>query len=160
MKHANVELHNVWDIVENDGLPGFGLLRIPRDILEAVNPGARAMARMGAGCEIRGLLAEGGEARVTLQVADDNSTPPVTTVYHGCFCGQSLALKKNEPTTIVLRPPANLAAMLEIARRDAHPFDPRLVRVRLPPIHTPRILAIEGDFRMPPPEATPSRTML
>ncbi len=159
MKYRNVVLHNVWEIEEHDGGPGFGLLRIPRVILDAVNPGAQRRARFGAGCEIRGALAEGGAARVTLQCTDANSTPPVATVYHGCFCGQSVVLE-NRPTEIVIRTPPRFALMEVLHRKDRHPFDPRLVRVRLPPIHTTRILSIEGDWSDPPAGFTPSKTLL
>ena len=159
MQYRNVELHNVCDVIEDDGKPGVGLLRLPRGILDAINPGARDRARMGANCEIRGLLAEGAEARVKLQVLDSNTTPPVVTVYHGCFCGQSVALGK-APAEIVIQPPATLSALQAIARKDGHPFDPRLVRVRLPSIHTTRILAIEGGLTPPTPGTTPSKVML
>ena len=69
------------------------------------------MARMGAGCEIRGMLAEGGKARVVVQVLDDNVVPPVATVYHGCFRSQSVLVGK-EPTEIVITEPPRFAQMV------------------------------------------------
>lgn len=159
MRYGHVELHNVCEIIEGDGLPGFGISRLPAAIREQINAGARNMARHGAGCEIRGMLAEGGRARVVLRAVDRNSTPPVVTVYHGCFCGQSVHLEQ-EPTEIVIQPPATLPALSRISRANQLPFDPRLVRVRLPNIHTVRIEAIEGDLSYPPREALPAKTML
>ncbi|MDT8390315.1 MAG: SGNH/GDSL hydrolase family protein [Lentisphaeria bacterium] len=159
MRYKTINLHNVCDIIEGDGNPGVGLSRLPVDILENINKGARNMARMGTGCEIRGMSPEDGEAKVVLQVVDDNVTPPVATVYHGCFCGQSVYLS-DVPTTITITPPKNLPLMEAISRLDHHPFDPRLIRIRLPHIHTTRILSIEGDLGYPPAAATPAKTLL
>lgn len=159
MRYGNVELHNVCDLIEDDGGPGFGLLRLPRAVLGEINQGARNMARMGAGCEIRGMLPDGGQAKVVLQVLDDNTVPPVATIFHGCFCGQSVLVRK-EPTAIVIKTPPTMEPMGEISRAGRHAFDPRLVRVRLPPIHTTRIISIEGDLNYPPPEAKPKTTLL
>jgi lysophospholipase L1-like esterase len=159
MRFKNVELHNVCDLIENDGGPGFGVLRMPRSVLAEVNPGAQKMARMGTGCEIRGLLPEGGQAKIVLQVLDDNSVPAVATVFHGCFCAQSVLVRK-EPTEIIIKTPDKIGMMSELSKAGRHAFDPRLVRVRLPAIHTPRILSIEGDLSYPGPAQLPRRTLL
>ena len=159
MRYKTIELHNVRDVIEGDGKPGFGLLRIPADILDSVNKGVRNMAHMGASCEIRGMLPEDGEATVVLQAMDDNVTPPVVTVYHGCFCDQSIHLETT-PMEITIKPPKNLELMTMISQRDNHPFDPHLVRVRLPHIHTTRVLSIAGDLSYPPAAATPDKTLL
>ena len=74
MRYGNVELHNVCAIIEDDA-PGVGVSRLPLDILPRINTGARNMSLMSAGCEIRGMLAPGGSAAVTLACADDNTTP-------------------------------------------------------------------------------------
>jgi len=159
MKYGNIELHNVCGILEDDGKPGFGISRLPLEILPEINQGAARMALHGSGCEIRGMLPEGGEARVILQAMDSNTTPPVVTVYHGCFCGQSV-IAGREPTEIVIKQPDLLAMMSKASRAAGHPFDPRLVRVRLPPIHPVRILSINGDLTYPEAGTTPSRTLL
>ncbi len=159
MRYGKVELHNVCDLIEGDGLPGFGVLRFPRAILGEINKGAQNMARHGAGCEIRGLLPEGGTAKVVLRVVDSNTTPPVVTVYHGCFCGPVVHVGK-EPTEIVIKHPATLSALSQISGGNKLSFDPRLIRVRLPNIHTVRIEVIEGDWTYPPREALPVKTML
>ena len=159
MKYGSVELHNVCGILQGDGKPGIGISRLPLDTLPAINSGAAAMALMGTGCEIRGVLGSGGEARITLQATDSNTTPPVVTVYHGCFCGQSV-IAERKPTEIVIRTPERIDAMAVIGREQDHPFDPLLVRVRLPPIHSVRILSIEGDLAYPEAGTTPTRTLL
>jgi lysophospholipase L1-like esterase len=159
MRYGNVELHNVCEIIEGDGEPGFGMSRLPRDIREKINQGARTMSMMGAGCEIRGMLPEGGQARVVLQAIDSNTTPPIATVYHGCFCGQSILVAK-EPTEIIINDPPNMAAMSRISSAGSLPFNPRLVRVRFPPIHTVRVVSIEGDLTYPVPGAAPAKTLL
>ncbi len=159
MRHNDIELHNACAILEGDGLPGFGLSRLPLDVLPRINDGARRRAALTAGCEIRGLLPGDGQARVRLQVVDDNVTPPVATVYHGCFCAQSVPLGR-EPTEIVIRTPPQMALIERISAERSLPFDPALVRVRLPSIHATRILAVEGDLAYPSPQSTPRRTLL
>jgi len=158
VKYGNVELHNVCDIVE-DGGPGVGVSRLPLDILPRVNQGARNMALMSAGCEIRGMLPEGGSATVTLACADDNTTPPVATVFHGDFCGASVFVT-HEGREIKIAWPGNMALMSTISGGCESAFDPRLVRVRLPHIHKCRIVSIEGDLTYPEPGTVPSTTML
>jgi hypothetical protein len=37
MKYGTIELHNVWDILENDGKPGIGMSRLPLEILPEIN---------------------------------------------------------------------------------------------------------------------------
>jgi lysophospholipase L1-like esterase len=159
MRYGNVELHNVCAITEDKGKPGFGISRLPLEILGDINAGARNMVRMGAGCEIRGLLAQGGQAKVVLQVMDSNTTPPLVTVYHGCFCSQSIVIG-SEPTEIIVKYPATMAAMSQISAERKLPFDPGLLRIRLPPIHTASIISIDGDLSYPVHEALPSRTLL
>ncbi|MFO7821586.1 MAG: hypothetical protein R6V56_05985 [Lentisphaeria bacterium] len=85
MRYNDIELHNVCDIIEQQGQDGFQISRVPREILSDINERARNMAGMSTGCEIRGMLAAGGKARVVLQTLDDNVTPAIVTVYHGCF---------------------------------------------------------------------------
>jgi lysophospholipase L1-like esterase len=159
MKYGNIELHNVCDILENDGQPGIGISRLPLSVLPAINKGAAKQSHNGTGCEIRGMLPEGGKARIVLQTMHSNSTVPVVTVYHGCFCGQSVVAAM-EPTEIVIKVPDRIELMANVSRVQGHTFDPRLVRVRLPPIHTTRILSIEGDLIYPEPAATPASTLL
>jgi hypothetical protein len=159
MQYENIELHNVCGIVRDDGKPGFGMSRLPLDILPSINKGAADKAMDGSGCEIRGVLPEGGEARIVLQTLNSNTTVPTLTVYHGCFCGQALRVGK-DPVEIIVKTPDRIGMMSRIARDQKHPFDPRLVRVRLPPIHTVRILSIDGDLAYPDSGTTPSRTLL
>lgn len=159
MRYGNIDLHNVSDIIEELGRPGFGLSRLPVKILPDINENARRMAKMSTGCEIRGMLSEGGDAKVVLEVIDDNTAPPVVTVYHGCFCAQSVAVGKG-PLELVIKEPAAMAAVTRISAERKLPFDPRLVRVRLPPIHTTRIISVEGDLSYPAPDAVPGNTIL
>lgn len=159
MRYGNVELHNVCDIIEGDGKPGFGVTRLPRAVLEKINPGAAGKLLMTTGCEIRGMLADGGRAKVVLQAVDSNVVPPIASVYYGCFRGQSLLVGK-EPTDVVISVPPNIAAMSAIRVSRKLPFDSRLVRVRLPAIHTVRIISVEGDMTYPAPGAAPAKTLL
>lgn len=156
---GNAVLHNACDLVVEEGRPGRGLLRLPREVSEQVNDGAKRMARHGAGCEIRALLAEGGAARVVLQCEDDNVVPPIVTVYHGCFRSQVVHLEPS-PTEIRIRHPERLGAMASATAGHELPFDPRLVRICLPNIHPCRILSVEGDLCPPPAGSTPATTLL
>ncbi len=160
MKYGDIELHNVWGIVAGDDKPGFGISRLPLEILPDLRNVTKGMAQMGSGCEIRGMLPSGGTAKVVLQVLGDNTTPPVVTVYHGCFCDQSIVAEVGKPTEIVIKVPERFEMIPAAARQQKHAFDPRLVRVRLPLVHPIRILSIEGDLTYPPPGSTPAKTLL
>ena len=160
MRYGNVELHNVCDIIEGDGAPGIGLSRLPLDVLPRINGGARDKALMSAGCEIRGMLAEGGMAKVVLSLPDDdNATPAVATVFHGEFCGKSVLVGGGE-RALDISFPENVPLMSRPGTRRPSGFDPRLVRVRLPHKHKCRIVSIEGGLSYPAPGSTPPLTML
>lgn len=159
MKYENVILHNVCDILPEDENPGLRISRLPAAILNDINPGAAERSSCGTGCEIRGIIPEGGEAKVTLQLMDKNTTPPVVTVYHGCFCRQAVALQ-NEPTELTVTRPDRIQMMQQISREHQHAFDPDVIRVRLPSIHPVRVLSIEGDWELPRREQLPPQTLL
>jgi len=159
LKYQHIELHNICEIIETDGSSGFTLSRLPSDIRERINPCAQKMARQGAGCEIRGMLPDEGSARIVFQADDSTSTPRIVSLYHGCFRSQSLLLR-DEPTEIVVKTPPMMNFMESISRARGLPFDPRLVRIWLPALHSARILSIEGDLSYPPPEAKPKKTLL
>ena len=159
MRYQNVELHNVSDIITTEGEPGFCISRLPLDVCENVNKDAAANARLGGNAEIRGMLPDEGEARVVLQMIDDNVTPPVVSVYHGCFCDQTVTLDL-EPTEIVIRHHPKRELVRRVTAEYNLPFDASLVRVRLPNIHPVRIISIEGDLTYPTVDATPDKTML
>lgn len=159
LKYHNVELHNVCDIVEDPGKPGFRTSRYPLAIHDRINEGAKNNSFHGTAVEIRGMLPPGGEARITLETLDTNCVPPVVMVYHGGLSSQAVHLPM-QPTTITITEPAKLALIESVAGKHDLGFDPRLVRVCLPPIHPVRIISIEGDLTYPQPGATPDRTML
>lgn len=159
MRYQNIELHNVWDIVQTPGEPGFTTSRLPLAIYDRINPGAVRMTRHGAGIEIRGMLEPGGEASVTLQMLDSNCVPPVAVVYHGSFCGVSSQVNA-EPTTIKIRTPTKMELIQRISQQRKLPYDPRLIRVMLPAIHPIRVVSIEGDLTYPTPDAMPKKRLL
>ncbi|HAS83292.1 MAG TPA: hypothetical protein DCS43_11625 [Verrucomicrobia bacterium] len=159
MKYQDVELHNVGGITGAGDQAGIRISRLPHDVRERINPAAQKRAWQGSGCEIRGMLADGGSARVVLMADDSDTTPAMVSVYHGCFRGQAVLLKE-EPTEIVIKTPSMIEFMETISRIKDLPFDPRLVRVRLPALNSSRILSIEGDLRYPAPGVTPKQTLL
>lgn len=159
MRYQNIELHNVWDILETPDVTGFTTSRLPLSIYDRINPGAVRMTKHGAGIEIRGMLEPGGEAQVTLQTLDTNCVPPVAVVYHGSFCGTSVHVNA-EPTAITLRTPPKMELLQRISADQQLPYDPRLIRVMLPAIHPIRVVKIEGDLTYPPPDAMPKKRLL
>ncbi len=50
----------ISDIIEDDEV-GFAVSRLPLDVRENINQGARNNSLHSAGCEIRGMLKEGGK---------------------------------------------------------------------------------------------------
>lgn len=159
MKYSNIELHNACDVQETSGKPGVRLSRLPLAILPDVNGGVQGQTYLTTGCEIRGMLREGGEARIVLQVDDDNVVPPIAETFYGCIPGATTLLGK-EPTEIVVQVPGNARHIADLHERENYPFNPGLVRIRLPHLHTCRIISIDGDLTYPEPGATPERTML
>ena len=159
MKYHNVDLHNVRDIILEDGQPGFTISRLPLAIHPDINEGARRMSFLSGGAEIRGMLPENGRAVVTLQALDENVVPPVVTVFLGSSRFRQCVLPR-EPMEIIIEEPANMPLMSAIHDRTPQPFGPRLVRICLPHIHKIRIVSIAGDLTYPEPTALPARTLL
>jgi hypothetical protein len=160
MKYENVELHNVCDVFENKKKGGVGLSRYPLNIMDHINKGAQGMSKMTSNCEIRAILSQQGEAKVTIKLIDDNTVPPVASLYFGEFCDKMIYLKQNENTEIIIKEPKHMELMLEIAKKEKHPFNPRLVRIKFPTINTVNIISIEGDLSYPNKSNMPSKTML
>ena len=155
MKFNNVELYNICEMIEDEGKKGFRISRLPNEVRESVNEGAKNNSFHGTGCEIRGILPPGGEARVVLEALDDNVVPAVVSVYQGSFCAETVYLKQ-EPTEIVIKEhPRTPELMKNITADQNLPFDSDLIRVRLPSIHPVRIISIEGDLTYPTEESTP-----
>jgi hypothetical protein len=160
MKYQNVELHNVAEIIEEEGKKGFRISRLPADVRESINKGAKNNSFHGTGCEIRGILAPGGEAKIVIEALDDNVVPAVVSVYFGSFCHQTVGIRQ-EPKEIVIKEHPNTPELMKkITSEKKLPFASNLVRVRLPSIHPVRIISIEGDLSYPTEEATPEKTIL
>jgi hypothetical protein len=157
MKYQNIELHNVWDTY--DAEDAFGISRLPLGIVDDINKNARNMSKLASACEIRGVLKEGGEAKIVLKVLDDNVVPPVVLVYRGDFCEQTIYLQQ-ENTEIIIKDIPKQKTMEDIANKEGFAFHPKLVRVRLPHIHNVHIVSIEGDLSYPDKELLPKKTLL
>jgi hypothetical protein len=159
MRYQDVELHNVCDVVADKGTDGLRLSRLPLAILPHVNEGVQRHAFLTAGCEIRGMLRPGGEARIVLQVDDGNVVPPLVETFHGCIRGATTLLSRT-PTEIKIQRPGQAEHIAAIHVKGHYPFDASLVRVSLPHIHPCRIISIEGDLTYPESGSLPTRTML
>ncbi len=159
MKYKNVELHNVVDIFENEKTGGIGLSRLPLNIHDSLNKNAPGMSKMSSACEIRAMLKEGGEAKIVLRAMNDNSVPPIVSVWFGDFCDTTIVLE-NSDTELIIKQPNNIELMEELYKKENLGFNPRLLRIRLPHIHTVNIISIEGDLSYPIENATPDKTLL
>lgn len=160
MKYNDVELYNICEIIEEEGEKGFRISRLPNEVRESVNKGAKNNSFHGTGCEIRGILPPDGEAKIVLEALDDNVTPAVVSVYQGSFCAETVHLKQ-DPTEVVIKAhPRKSELMKKITTDQNLPFASNLMRVRLPSIHPVRIISIEGDLTYPTEESTPEKTIL
>ena len=160
MNYQNVELHNVCDIFPLRKGKEFGISRLPLDILEDINPGARGMCKMGSSCEIRGRLKKNGSARIVLRALDDNVVPPTVLVFRGEFLDKAVVLRIGKKTEILLDEHPSQVDLDEISKSEEHVFDSRLIRVVFPPIHHVNIVSIEGDWSMPKRKSKPSKMLL
>jgi hypothetical protein len=159
MKYKTVELHNVWDIQKTEDGDGFQTCRYPLEILPDIFEGAKNRSWAGAGCEIRGMLPPGGEAKIVIEPLDTDCVPTLVEVYFGSFFDQVITLPKGK-TEIVIKEPNNWGLMAEITRDRNLPFAHDLVRVLLPHLIHSRIHSIEGDLTYPETGSTPEKTML
>ncbi len=159
MKYRNVELHNVWEIKDRENGAGFLTCRYPLEILPNIFEGAKNRSWAGAGCEIRGILPPGGEARIVIEPLDTDCVPSLAEIYFGSFFDQVITLQK-EKTEIVIKEPANWELMAEITRDRKLPFAHNLVRILIPHLVHSCIHSIEGDIAYPNPGSTPGKTML
>lgn len=160
MKYQNVHLHNVWDLIPQEDGKEFSITRLPLEIHDKINQGAKNMSFLGSACEIRGVLKHGGEARFILKAMDDNVVPPTALVYRGEFLERAIALAIGENTEIVVKDTINQKTMENLATKNQHAFHPKMIRVLLPPIHPVRVVRIEGDLSLPKAKHLPEKTLL
>ena len=159
MRHENVELHNVVELIPAEDGIGWYMLRVPDSLRPTLNEAARNNAPYPAGCEIRFNLQPGETAKVVLAPDGDNALPPVAEVYQGCFRTQVLLIE-NEPTAVVVTLAGAPDVMGQVTAERGLPFDARLVRILLPALHRVKLISIEGDVTPPEPGQTPSKTIL
>ena len=141
MIYKRTELYNIAQLVRPRDGKGRNLCRVPLSLRRQLNDSARANALQGTGCEIRfNLLSDA--ATVTLQMEDQRG---IAEVYHGPFI-HSWHVIDTRPTPIPIAPAGQAARLDTVHEREALPFDPRLVRVRLPWRPPVRIIDIEGKL--------------
>lgn len=159
MRHQNVELHNVVELIPAEDGIGQYMLRIPSEVRETLNGMAHLFAPYPAGCEIRFNLQPGETAKIVLATDVDNVVPPVAEVYQGCFRTQVLLIA-NEPAEVSITAPDAGAAIEQVTAEHSLPFDARLIRVLLPALHRTKLISIDGPVSPPEPGQTPSKTVL
>lgn len=151
----NYTFHNAVEIIETED--GVYAARLPVAMEPHLNPNAQMRMYWSGGCELR-FVPRAWPVRVTLSKADEG--PALLTVYHGAFMRSEQHVIGPDRVTIEITPPEKMAHLIDIARRDGHPFDPELVRVMLPWRGTTMIHSVEGDIEPPRPDQTPSTRYL
>ncbi|MDP6778054.1 MAG: hypothetical protein QGI83_14955, partial [Candidatus Latescibacteria bacterium] len=93
-----VELHNIAEAREVEGLPGLRLQRVPEDVRLCLNPRAQERMLSPAGSEIR-FVCDSDEARVTLSCPEGAAE---AIPFWGRFQGRERYTIRDEPLTIEL----------------------------------------------------------
>ncbi|MFB6138766.1 MAG: SGNH/GDSL hydrolase family protein [Halobacteriaceae archaeon] len=155
MRYEDVSLHNVADVREYDG--GVRLQRVPEDVRERLNDGARRRMLHPAGVEIR--FVPEGPVEVTLSVTGRESE---VRVFWGPFQSRDTARVGNDPRTFEVSQPEKLDRLRpEVAGRLR--FSPEVCRMVLPGEHrgSPVVLHdVDGEVRPPEPAERPDRRYL
>lgn len=164
MIYEGVELYNVQALIPCPDSNEYRMSRIPEALRTQLNPGAQNTAFNGSGVEIRFNLV-GDSATITLRRAPDEGIPGVGIgeVWYGNFpaaYGVTPILIRSEPTTITIRRPENIERLVCIAKENHLPFDPSLIRVRLPYDYQNRFIGVEGDVTPPLPTQAPGRKFI
>ena len=182
MQFGNVELYNVHELLEGDGLTvltepmlewfreqggnpdaawgaeneeGLWFCRIPNELRLQLNPQAQLNALQATGAELRFNL-KGEKARIVLKCTQ---APVVVEVHQGnFFIGWHII--DREPTEIQVALPENSEELEHLARKHQMPFDAHLTRLLLPWRPPTRLLAIEGDLEPSRLEQTPASKYL
>lgn len=139
-----VGLHNIAEMVPAADGNGFNFCRIPNALRLAINKDA---ALSPAGSELRFNLT-GGRAFLTLQRFKLDGPPELAEVWCGCFFHSRLVVM-SKPTTFEISYPGNIDNLERISRKSNLPFDARLIRVLLPYVSQPRLIALEGNMTPP-----------
>ncbi|NQU38736.1 MAG: hypothetical protein HQ523_02165 [Lentisphaerae bacterium] len=150
MIYENVELHNV-EAIQPTG-EGVRLQRVPEDVRELLDEGARMRLLQPDNCEIR-FVSDSEETCVTL--SSEGETELV--VFHGTFDSRERHTINREPQTIVIRTPDRLLRLDPQWWRDL-PFAPSVKRLVFGGFRRdPLILhGVQGaGIRPPQPEALP-----
>ena len=159
---ANVELHNVAELVETENGPGRFFSRVPNAVRLRLPPADQRSALCAAGAEVRCNLEEG-----TLRVVFANEGVAagigIVEVYQGPFqVSWQYVRPKPQPTEIVVSLPGHIDQLCAIAKANRAAFDARLTRILLP--HSPviRLLKVEAprSATCPRKDQTPAKRCL
>ena len=155
MKLGNVELHNVAEAREIEGLGGLRLQRCPESVRVCLNERAQQRMLSPAGCEVR-FSCESRTATVKLSCPEGSAE---AIPFWGPFQGPARYRISAEPTRIELSFPERLEGL---GRRacEGLPFSPRVWRLVLrgDAVHYHGVEA--DDLRLPTPEELPARRYL
>lgn len=159
MIFQHIDFHNVARIIPYED--GFQLWRVPEDVALKANEGLRERtAAYATGIELRFIM-HSDEVAIRLRsipIAEGQ----MAYLYFGSMQGgwqQSSFIIREDPTTIRITKPGNLAQMQQITRDAALPFDPRVVRLVLP-YGNILFCGITGEVSPPPADFLPKYTLL
>ncbi len=122
MIYGKVELHNIAEVRESDGIDGVRLQRVPESVRSCLSPGGQRMMLVPACSEIRFIC--DGPADVTLA---SEETAQVQ-VFYGSFQSTERYEIGREPVTIGVEVPERLRS-LPGRYLKSMPFSPRVCRL-------------------------------
>lgn len=161
MRLDDIEFHNVAELRTVEGHEGLRIQRVPEDVRVELNEGAQRRMCHPASVELR--FVSDGPVRLTLSMRPQQGVTEQTVhVFWGPLQSRETYTITDEPTTIELTPPDELADIRSEERTDLA-FDPRVCRIRLPGEHRGGHVFyhdVEGTLRPPSEEELPDKRYL
>lgn len=155
--YGNAQLHNVAELVDEPGLAGGRIQRVPESTRVNLEEPARLRTQNPDGCEIRFVL-EGDSAEVTLSAKEPGTT---VTLFFGPFHSRQQWLLADTPTTIsVSLPHDGRMRSLPTSLAEKLTFAPQVCRLSFYGRGIAVLHDIAGDIRPPTAAELPERTIL
>lgn len=124
--HDHIEFHNAAALEERAGLPGLRPVRLPREVREPLNHGARFMGGDGTGIELR-FVTETRAFRLALAAHEGDVG---LTVYRGGFEHSSHSIPAGATRVIHLAAPDHFDPVV-MTSAPAGPFSPDIWRIQI-----------------------------
>lgn len=158
MTYQDVDLHNVAELVDEPGVDGLRMQRVPESTRIRLEERAQAAVQHPGSCEIR-FVVEGERAQITLSAKTPGTT---VTLFYGPFHSRQEWTLSEEPLTITVSRPKYEALLAPVAA-DAivdSGFSPRVCRLVFWWRGIAMLHDISGAVRPPHDNELPDRTLL